>query len=414
MKENAIPKIFLATIHYKNSPFEFASSLASVVRQMTIDGIFSYSYAVGSAEIDRNRNECVERFLQTDATHLLFLDDDMQFPPDVAKLLLRHKKPIVSGLYFQRTATNARPHLYRYDGLEINKYGEEEHKFLPLTTQIWELLKDVPHVNKPMFIDKKELVFPIDMGGNGCLLIERDVFNRIPYPWFRSVGGNNGDVVFFKNCMDAGIEMIGDAGIVCLHQALIWFGLESFYEVYDKSLTSRDNAIRHWNNWYDTNKLVTPSYQGIDRVLKGLMDHVGKKGKYSVVDYGCGVNDVHRILAKDTDISLTGIDFSISAIMANREKYPDHKWINADILHPIDGIGEYQFDMALCLDVISGIMQPERVLDLAWRTIKKGGIMVVGVTGDWNDIIKLSKRYNPSLYTFPLPDINIIAIQKAV
>jgi hypothetical protein len=411
LNENAKPKIFVATIHYKNSPFEFASTLSAIIRQMTLDGIFSHSYAVGSAEIDRNRNDCVEMFLKTDATHLLFLDDDMQFPPDVASLLARHNKPIVSGLYFQRALNEARPHLYAYEGVITDRHGEETHSFMPLTAKIWDLTKDVPKANKPMFIDNPELVFPIDMGGNGCLLIERSVFEKVPYPWFRSVGGNNGDVVFFTNCMKAGIEMIGDAGIICTHQALVWFGLGSFYETYARRMVNRDNNILFWDNWWATNSLVTTVYENLDTVIDKLLDMSDVKPKV-FINYACGVNDIHRHLSNRDDVLLKGIDFSIEALDINKRKHPEAEWIKSDVLFPVDGIEPFSADIVMCLNMIDAMEEPQRLLDIMWNVLKTGGILVVGTKTSWDNLTGLMKKYGLGLNVFALPDINICAVRK--
>jgi glycosyltransferase involved in cell wall biosynthesis len=48
------------------------------------------------------RNTCIEQALEHDCTHILFIDDDMVFPPDALYRLLKHDVDIVSGYYLMR------------------------------------------------------------------------------------------------------------------------------------------------------------------------------------------------------------------------------------------------------------------------------------------------------------------------
>lgn len=48
------------------------------------------------------RMELVQRAMAYDATHMLFLDDDMEFPADLLNNLLRHNLPVVGCNYSRR------------------------------------------------------------------------------------------------------------------------------------------------------------------------------------------------------------------------------------------------------------------------------------------------------------------------
>jgi glycosyltransferase involved in cell wall biosynthesis len=65
-------------------------------------------YVIGK-EVGDARNEIVARALEADGSDMrckavFFLDDDVLFHPDVLKRLLSHRRPIVSGLYYTKTA----------------------------------------------------------------------------------------------------------------------------------------------------------------------------------------------------------------------------------------------------------------------------------------------------------------------
>lgn len=52
--------------------------------------------------IPKQREQLVDNVLETDATHLLFLDSDMRFPKDTMVRLLRHKVEAVCASYIER------------------------------------------------------------------------------------------------------------------------------------------------------------------------------------------------------------------------------------------------------------------------------------------------------------------------
>ncbi len=52
--------------------------------------------------IERARNECVHVFLQSECSHLLFIDDDIEFEPNHVLSLMSEKKPVISGVYSLR------------------------------------------------------------------------------------------------------------------------------------------------------------------------------------------------------------------------------------------------------------------------------------------------------------------------
>lgn len=85
---------------------DFALSLAALMAHTTRDSLrrevsVSLWSQKGSIIMDA-RNAAVEAALTHDATHLLFLDSDMVFPPDTLQRLLYHKKDVVGATYVKR------------------------------------------------------------------------------------------------------------------------------------------------------------------------------------------------------------------------------------------------------------------------------------------------------------------------
>lgn len=54
---------------------------------------------VGDSLVSRARNRIAARFLQSDCTHLLFLDTDLIFSPEHVERLISHGQPFIIGLY---------------------------------------------------------------------------------------------------------------------------------------------------------------------------------------------------------------------------------------------------------------------------------------------------------------------------
>lgn len=131
---------------------------------------------------------------------LFFIDSDMTFPHDTLKRLLAHNLPIVSGLAFKRQWPT-RPTIYLADENmdEIRNLVE------------WEPLQK------------------IDAAGCACLLIRREVFEKIPQPWFGlSEWGAAEDISFFARVKKAGIPVYADTTIPIGHVGQYEFGLEDF------------------------------------------------------------------------------------------------------------------------------------------------------------------------------------------
>jgi hypothetical protein len=157
----------------------------------------------------RNRNIMIRIALENDATHCLFLDDDMAFKPDLLVKLLKHDLDIVGGLYLMRNY----PHLpIMFD--ESYEDGRCRFKFL--------------HPN-----DKgvKEVVNT----GLGCCLIKTDVFRKMlgkedpaKFTWITLGEAEKDhwcdDISFFNRVRKAGIKLHVDLEIPCGHimSAIIW------------------------------------------------------------------------------------------------------------------------------------------------------------------------------------------------
>ncbi len=138
-----------------------------------------------SCDVVANRTALVKYAIESGATHILFVDSDMQFPSDAITKLLAHDKDIV--------------------GVQYNK-----RKF-PLE----------PVFEQP---EKADALYKTNVAGTGLMLIKLSIFEKITKdPWFtfgRNAQGETtvGEDVWFCNvAQDAGFEVFVDPTIRTFH-----------------------------------------------------------------------------------------------------------------------------------------------------------------------------------------------------
>tara|TARA_B100001093_G_scaffold167453_1_gene160075 strand:+ start:4694 stop:5359 length:666 start_codon:yes stop_codon:yes gene_type:complete len=81
----------------------FSSYLQFTIMALQNNINFQVDTLSNESNVNRARNSCTAKFLNGDATHLMFVDADIQFnPADIVKLI-NHDKDIVGGIYPQKT-----------------------------------------------------------------------------------------------------------------------------------------------------------------------------------------------------------------------------------------------------------------------------------------------------------------------
>lgn len=132
------------------------------------------------------RTYCVVQAIKNNCTHILFIDDDMTFPPETLEKLLSHGKAIVG------VASHSRK--------------------LPLTSTVSMYDEEMP----------KEL-FKCHAVGMGVALIDLKIFSEIERPWFKFETHENGRILIGEDawlCQQArnkGYEVYCDPTIEIKH-----------------------------------------------------------------------------------------------------------------------------------------------------------------------------------------------------
>lgn len=174
---------------------DFGMSVAGlmVAAQNVPAGYSSLSVVIQNTKgsiLPQIRTKLVLKALEIGATHILFIDSDMTFPPATMHRLLEHKVPVVAANCVTKSlppSTTARFKGPDSKGIPMDHWDYKEGS--PELVEVWRV-------------------------GTGVMLIETDVFRKLPQPWFpiTQVGAEivGEDWGFCQNCEDHGIPIVVD------------------------------------------------------------------------------------------------------------------------------------------------------------------------------------------------------------
>lgn len=151
-------------------------------------------------DVAEKRRKLMEDAIASGATHILYLDDDMMFPPNTLRRLMAHKLPFVSALGFMRkkpfyptifTTTTT-----RNKGVVTEKYN--------------------------YVLDYPDQAFTVDGVGMFCCLVDLSIVPKLRKPWFETEGitGDSKiseDISFSRRLWEAGIAITIDPNIQTGH-----------------------------------------------------------------------------------------------------------------------------------------------------------------------------------------------------
>jgi len=130
---------------------------------------FTFLFTPNESLITRARNKLVERFLTTDATHLLFLDGDMEFDANVMAELPTYPVDVVCGLCPKKYINWPEVKNLILNNPEVDPYLAQA-----LTSEFC--------VNVFTQIDTAvsgNSLIPVKHAGTGCMMIRREVFEKL-------------------------------------------------------------------------------------------------------------------------------------------------------------------------------------------------------------------------------------------
>ena len=149
----------------------------------------------GLRPVSYARNMAAKAFLESDADYLWVVDADVLPPMDALDQLIKADKPVITGIVNMMKLD--------VDGI-IKSVGvaaiKKERGIVPI---------------------RGKGVTKIDICGSACILIKREVFNQIDFPWYeeRSWGDTRGaDFIFCEKLIKNGIELFAHFDVACNHK----------------------------------------------------------------------------------------------------------------------------------------------------------------------------------------------------
>lgn len=161
-------KLFLGVPMYGGQCFgDFMSSTLGLYGECQNEGIeFNLCTLTNESLIPRARNVLVSNFLETDATHFMFIDADIAYDPKDVISMIKADKDIICGVYSKKNI--------RWENVRNAVLSGAPAEFLPMCTSdpCLQVLDD----NRKFELDKP---LEIRYGPTGFMLIKREVFEKL-------------------------------------------------------------------------------------------------------------------------------------------------------------------------------------------------------------------------------------------
>jgi hypothetical protein len=160
-------KLFVATPMYGGLCVGgYTEGLLNCVQEFMRNGIqMYYGYMTNESLITRARNTLAYDFLDTDATHLMFIDADITFNPEDIVRMVNADKDIICGLYPKKEINWKTVADALKQGVDYKDLPNYTGSFVVNPANGATEVKG--NLNEPMEIDN---------GGTGFMLIKRNVF----------------------------------------------------------------------------------------------------------------------------------------------------------------------------------------------------------------------------------------------
>lgn len=179
----------------------FCKSLANMMAYSWMQGLKTYVYGFTERTVVDWARNSLGRYVRdtkceyTDDyyTHILWLDSDHTFNPDLACQLARHDKDAVSAVYFAR---GEKPMPVAYVKPEKPKRKLD--------------LNDKENYKHSQILEVPPCLMEVDAVGFGGILMKRELFVNVPEPWFTIDWKAGEDVAFCVKAKEYGYQFYLD------------------------------------------------------------------------------------------------------------------------------------------------------------------------------------------------------------
>ena len=166
----------------------FAYCLSNLTSELTRKKIeFDLNFNYGSV-IAGQRNDLVIQALETNASHILWLDSDMHFPRNIVSKFLSHNKSIVAANYSTRYKPRRSVAFVDPNNIDVRLDASKGlHK-------VWAI-------------------------GMGCMLVDIEVYKKLYKPWYQYIWNEDTedlsgeDIYFCNSAKEIGYDTYVDCDI---------------------------------------------------------------------------------------------------------------------------------------------------------------------------------------------------------
>jgi hypothetical protein len=205
-------RVFLSVCSHRQPWWPHVVSTQNMAAHAAREGILCQSAPhIGESLISRARNDALADFMASDFTHLMFVDDDIEYPIDTITRLVAADRGIVTGLC-------------RLKIPEVHLALRLFHG--PQAAKMYEKLLTNPRVVE------------IAYGSTGCMLIKREVIVRLQehyqdlkymksglereqwalfMPFIHGGEYLSEDWAFCRRARNLGYKIWADSGVLCCH-----------------------------------------------------------------------------------------------------------------------------------------------------------------------------------------------------
>ena len=155
-----------------------------------------------------------------------------------------------------------------------------------------------------------------------------------------------------------------------------------------------ENASKYYDEyWAGTTGWSPPA--GLDDDLRAWLDPLMQPG-FRALDVGCGDGARYGLRMQESGVEMHGVDISEVAVQEARQRGIDAQV--ASLANPLP-FDDGSFDVAICLEVLEHLVDPEYVVREISRVLKPGGRALLSVPNAayWTTRVELlfTGHYNP-------------------
>jgi len=181
-------------------------TFVSFIKLANHRGLHNYHFSfVQNSLVYTAREMLLDTFMKSKCEAIMFIDSDMTFSEASVELLARHNLPFVTAKAFKRSAP-----------------------FQPCFYTEVAIIDGSPRLQVPL--DYPDCLLPIEGAGMACVLIKKEVFEKIKKPHFEPLPVLGEDLSFCMKVKEAGIPMFCDTTVEFGHIGTEAFGEKHFKE----------------------------------------------------------------------------------------------------------------------------------------------------------------------------------------